>query len=209
MVSDGGNRMALVECHECGKKISSTAPSCPSCGAKPPKKTAPLTWAVLAIIVLSIGSIMFGKSGNPPPAAPAEAEYQAAVEKGKRDRVEAFNKDRGTILASMDKLAKAGKWEEASALANNYYNVEDPAFVKQRDAIKKRLSDIIAAKAKAQAKKEGVSIGMTKEQVLASSWGKPEKINTTTNRYGSHEQWVYGSGGYLYFDNDKLTSIQN
>jgi len=53
-----------------------------------------------------------------------------------------------------------------------------------------------------------VRIGMTKE-MCEDSWGKPESINRTTNAYGTSEQWVYGDGNYLYFDNGKLTSIQN
>ena len=53
-----------------------------------------------------------------------------------------------------------------------------------------------------------VRIGMTKE-MCEDSWGKPESINRTTNAYGTSEQWVYGGGNYLYFDNGKLTSIQN
>ena len=62
-----------------------------------------------------------------------------------------------------------------------------------------------------QKKSEGVSIGMTQEDVVASSWGKPTRINRTTNQYGTREQWVYGEYGrnYLYFENGRLTSIQN
>ena len=60
----------------------------------------------------------------------------------------------------------------------------------------------------AQWKKEGVAIGMTAERVRLSMWGKPQKINTTTNQYGVREQWVY-DGGYLYFQDGVLTSIQN
>ena len=60
-----------------------------------------------------------------------------------------------------------------------------------------------------QKRSQGVRIGMSKEDVLASSWGRPEKINTTTNVYGTREQWVYGGGNYLYFENGVLTSIQN
>lgn len=56
---------------------------------------------------------------------------------------------------------------------------------------------------------EGVRIGMSKADVLASSWGRPERVNTTTNVYGTREQWVYGSRNYLYFENDVLVSIQN
>lgn len=61
---------------------------------------------------------------------------------------------------------------------------------------------------KRQAKSQGVSIGMSKQQVLESSWGKPKDINRTVTAYGTNEQWVY-DGGYLYFDGDLLTTVQN
>jgi len=57
-------------------------------------------------------------------------------------------------------------------------------------------------------KKHGASIGMTTEQVLESTWGKPKKINETITAHGRHEQWVYPGYQYLYFDNGVLTSIQ-
>lgn len=55
---------------------------------------------------------------------------------------------------------------------------------------------------------EKVRIGMSK-QAAKESWGEPNDINTTTGSYGTHEQWVYGDGNYLYFENGKLTDIQN
>jgi hypothetical protein len=63
----------------------------------------------------------------------------------------------------------------------------------------------------ARRKREGVSIGMSTQDALNSSWGKPDKINSTTRASGTSEQWVYRSSGsgYLYFDNGVLTSIQN
>lgn len=64
------------------------------------------------------------------------------------------------------------------------------------------------AEDKRLAKKRGVTIGMTQEQVTGSSWGKPSKINTTITAGGRHEQWVYGGSNYLYFENGTLTSIQ-
>jgi hypothetical protein len=60
----------------------------------------------------------------------------------------------------------------------------------------------------ARRKREGVSVGMTREEVLASSWGKPRKINRTTTALSEREQWVY-PGGYLYFRNGVLEAIQN
>lgn len=52
-------------------------------------------------------------------------------------------------------------------------------------------------------------IGMTKEDVRKSTWGNPKKINKTTTKYGTREQWVYEEYKYLYFDESgTLTSIQ-
>jgi hypothetical protein len=61
----------------------------------------------------------------------------------------------------------------------------------------------------ANKKSEGVRIGMTKNQVLESSWGRPNHVNTTTGSYGVHEQWVYNGYNYLYFEDGILTTIQN
>jgi len=47
-------------------------------------------------------------------------------------------------------------------------------------------------------KQAGVSIGMTEEEVIQSSWGKPMDINRTITDSGTHEQWVYDNYNYLY-----------
>lgn len=52
------------------------------------------------------------------------------------------------------------------------------------------------------------SIGMTKEEVLNSTWGSPEDINRTTTAYGVREQWVYSDYRYVYFENGVVTAIQ-
>lgn len=52
-----------------------------------------------------------------------------------------------------------------------------------------------------------VIIGWSKK-LCELSWGEPERINKTTNMYGTTEQWVYSHGGYLYFTNGKLTTVQ-
>jgi hypothetical protein len=53
-----------------------------------------------------------------------------------------------------------------------------------------------------------VKLGFTK-QMCIDSWGEPSDINKSSGSWGVHEQWVYGSGNYLYFENGVLTSIQN
>jgi hypothetical protein len=85
---------------------------------------------------------------------------------------------------------------------------EHPEAYKSHAALHVRLEKQQAAAVAAEKRKNGVSIGMSKEEVLASSWGKPRKINSSHYAWGTHEQWVY-DGGYLYFEKGILTSIQN
>lgn len=61
---------------------------------------------------------------------------------------------------------------------------------------------------KQRKKREGIALGMTAADVRASSWGAPRDINRTINKWGVSEQWVY-DGGYVYFENGVVTSIQN
>lgn len=129
----------------------------------------------------------------------------------------------GTLLITG---GAAGLWlyetaRQAQESAKPALNNSEPAKAKEEDReLKiefaseemKRLAELSPSKTapkKKSAAKMGVYIGMTPSQVLDSSWGKPKRINRTTNRSGTREQWVYGSGNYLNFENDLLTSIQN
>ena len=52
--------MAMVYCKECGKKISDTATSCPSCGAKQDKKgqgIKKVNWTLTLIMSIIFGAI--------------------------------------------------------------------------------------------------------------------------------------------------------
>lgn len=53
-----------------------------------------------------------------------------------------------------------------------------------------------------------VFIGMTTEEAT-DSWGEPKDINRTITEDIVHEQWVYGMGKYLYFENGELKTIQD
>ena len=53
-----------------------------------------------------------------------------------------------------------------------------------------------------------IYIGDTPEVVL-EAWGRPEDINRTITAYGTSEQWIYGLGWYVYFENGKVTAIQD
>lgn len=61
------------------------------------------------------------------------------------------------------------------------------------------------------APKEEPYIGMTAEQVLKSTWGKPSEINKTTTQYCVYEQWVYHGyrkNQYIYLEDGIVTAIQ-
>lgn len=92
---------------------------------------------------------------------------------------------------------------------------EDSELIKLYEKIKKEKEEKEekeAAEREATRKKikkqQGVRIGMSKQDVLDSSWGKPTKINKSVYSWGTTEQWVYPNYNYLYFENGKLTSIQ-
>jgi hypothetical protein len=57
-------------------------------------------------------------------------------------------------------------------------------------------------------KSKQVYIGMNQEMCLMSK-GEPRHINATTTTWGDHDQWVYGTNEYLYFDDGILSAIQN
>lgn len=84
----------------------------------------------------------------------------------------------------------------------------DPEAFKSYAATLDRLELQEAREIAAEKRKRGVTVGMTKDDVLASSWGRPESINKSVYSHGTHEQWIYGNGHYLYFEGNQLTSIQ-
>ena len=60
--------MAMTQCKECGKEISTKAAACPHCGAKA-KRTSALTWFVAGLIGLAVVS-SFGVQLMDPPKCP-------------------------------------------------------------------------------------------------------------------------------------------
>ena len=69
-------------------------------------------------------------------------------------------------------------------------------------------SEIADAKSKDSLRGASPIIGMTTIEVENSSWGVPERKNTTITKYGTGEQWVYSNNRYIYFDNGLVTAIQ-
>jgi len=148
-------------------------------------------------------------------------ENESAI---KQAQESASNKDYATAVADINAelLVDANNQQllDLSAKYNNEWSVakakaEAEAKAKvEAEARAKAKVDATAkanaeANAKAKARTEGVRIGMTTQECIDSTWGRPESINRTTTAYGISEQWVYGMTSYLYFDNGILTDIQN
>lgn len=76
-----------------------------------------------------------------------------------------------------------------------------------RNTVSQEEHESMAA-AKAECKRRGdVFLGMILNQIFASCWGRPLKINKTETASGIQLQLVY-QRGYLYLSDGILTSIQ-
>ena len=155
-----------------------------------------------------------GASEKKAAEAVAQRKAEAEAEARRVALVEKCTTGAPAVVAEAKKLLVSGDLTAAaSALAPCHgLPMEAPAsqaLWKQIDAARDAKIAQAARDEKARKKREGVSVGMSKEDVLASSWGRPEKVNTTTTAHGTREQWVYGGHNYLYFTGNLLTTIQN
>ncbi|HNX29552.1 MAG TPA: hypothetical protein PKN87_09140 [Syntrophomonadaceae bacterium] len=75
-------------------------------------------------------------------------------------------------------------------------------------AFKKECEEKYKAEYEIEPGSKKVYIGMTQEEAISSMGGKPYDINKTVGNWGTHEQWCYDGGIYLYFEDGLLTSWQ-
>lgn len=108
--------------------------------------------------------------------------------------------------------AKAKRQKAAAAQAKKKKQEEERAKInaeraKQDRENHERLVRLYGQQKADMIERGEVAIGFTKA-MCKEAWGSPSSVNTTENKYGKHEQWVYGGGRYLYFENGVLTTIQ-
>lgn len=81
---------------------------------------------------------------------------------------------------------------------------------KHEDTLKaENAASVAAAEAKVRAEAiaaKQVLVGMTREEV-ERAWGKPDRVDRSSSGAGVREQWAYDSGFYVYFGEEKVTSI--
>jgi len=113
--------MALIDCHECGKSISSKAKTCPQCGAKRKSHVGRL---LLAYVILSI---ILGSG----------AKTMISIEKAEKDKLETARVAALTPEQRAAEMKQRASEQKAQAEAGK----ETTAVYVCRDFIKKTLKD--------------------------------------------------------------------
>lgn len=82
--------MALEKCKECQALISKNAAFCPSCGAKPRRKTSVLTWVIGGCFALLVFNFVYNSVNKPynPPTPKMTPEEAAIAEQGRQRQLE-------------------------------------------------------------------------------------------------------------------------
>ena len=109
---------------------------------------------------------------------------------------------------------------KGKAMSNEfYYIIKDDKLFEYRNndnevmRVYKKISNSMAFRSTVKIEdtymyKSEPTIGMTKDEVKNSTWGKPNDINITETVYGVSEQWVYSRDRYIYLDDGIVTAIQ-
>lgn len=189
-----------------------------------------LFFAIIPIILLAVGlftSDFSPAAPTPKPAAVINPKFEAARLKSQADALKAKENVQAALkLKCVDQIDSLIKVASEKLKKNDPYGAEsdlekctgtmiDPkAIALLEKSSKLRVADQVKQQEKqdriikAEKKKKGVYIGMTKQDVLDSSWGKPERVSKTTTAFGETEIWHF-SGGFLYFVGDSLNQIHN
>ncbi|MEG9326555.1 hypothetical protein V6B16_01280 [Salinimicrobium catena] len=116
---------------------------------------------------------------------------------------EMFIQKNKEVMALRDAIRKEALEKKRLALKE-----QDRKLTQERLKEEKRMISKYG-KTKVEKMKQGYYwTGMNKEMAIFAV-GEPDDINKSVGSWGTHEQWVYGNGFYLYFENGKLTSFQN
>lgn len=155
-----------------------------------------------------------------------EKKYDEITDKVVKQKIEleknffnialAYKELEKTGIGKRDSLAKSDQYEYIKAKLDNVNNppseIAEEINRTKRIVEQKYITFLKEEKPNEYDASVGTlpnpSIGMTKEEVLYSTWGKPKDINKTTTADTVSEQWVYSDYKYLYFENGILTTIQ-
>jgi uncharacterized OB-fold protein len=66
----------MTKCKECGASISDKAEACPSCGAKPPKRTSKVALVFSGLVLMFVLYVVFESANTPPPPPKTAVEIE-------------------------------------------------------------------------------------------------------------------------------------
>lgn len=151
--------MALKPCRECGREVSTEAPTCPGCGAphptRPPSKPDPIKrradsgvsgikkrqWVGLAIfLTLSFAALLGALLMMMQPAGTPDSQGRAERRTTERERLEAsFRAQKDSILQAARDLHQGGQPAEAFRRLNRFSSLDDPDLKALRDSAEEAL----------------------------------------------------------------------
>lgn len=122
------------------------------------------------------------------------------------DKLRAIDRIRNFDQSQANELQNIVMTDVDKRVADNKKKLDKT--IKQQAIENIRLSQI----EKKRKKQEGVSIGMTMQDVLDSSWGRPQHKTTYHTAMGQHTIWQYGKygeRGTISFKDGIVDMIQN
>ena len=109
------------------------------------------------------------------------------------------------LLLSINPMYQGEKNKEIAAFVTKYVALDEW----KEKYIVKINKRIMNQEYKAdQVKNIPLEIGMSKQEVIHSAWGKPRQIKIFPTEKGVSEQWMYSDIKHLTFDNNELTGWQ-
>ncbi len=169
-------------CPKCGMLVPVKASVCAYC--KKRLKTGPLALGCVAVVALFIG---IGIIINISESKPSVSHWPEPVVTLSPEQAKKQEEGRKRIA------------EEQRAAEERYLKTKPGQVWAKHKDWSREVCRLIADRQ--------IAIGMTKDQVRAA-WGRPQSVNSTVYASGTHEQWVYGAGQYVYFEGDVMTTLQ-
>lgn len=111
------------------------------------------------------------------------------------DEISNLNKE-DNVKVEKEKLAQKKKQQQINA-----------ANKKKAEERRKKLIEKYGERTADAIMKQEIFRGMS-ESALVESWGKPKEINSSVGSWGTHKQYVYGGGDYVYVENGIIESWQ-
>lgn len=115
--------MAVKNCKECGKQVSTKAKKCPHCGAKAPKRTSLLVWVLIGVIGYVFYMVGQGNLDTAPSKAESSlsAEQQAEIEREAERRAQA-SYERDLVYEAKKTVAASLKDPDSAQFRDVFFN---------------------------------------------------------------------------------------